>query len=102
MSLWAGETRKGAGHLDAVERLKDWTRARFALTDEETVLVNEASPAVPGWPPLETVVCFWTVDGKRHHFTVYKPVEEVVDADLPPAWLKESLALSEGVQCSCC
>jgi hypothetical protein len=111
MSLWAdtgdasakfGASRKSPGHLDAVERLKDWTRGRFALADEETVLVAEIAIALPGFPPLETIVAFWTVDGTRHHFTVFKPVESVVEEDLPPAWLKDSLALSEGVECACC
>src|SRR5258706_10014405 len=102
MSLWAGRARKGPGHLDAVERLKDWTRERFALGEDETVLVSEIAPAVPGWPALETVVAFWTADGTRHHFKVFKPVEEVAPEDLPPAWLKDSLALSEGIECACC
>ena len=111
MSLWAdapapgarfGAARNGPAHLDAVENLKDWTRARFALTGEETVLVSEIASALPGFPPLETLVAFWTVDGTRHHFRVFKPVEGVVEDDMPPAWLKDSLALSEGVDCACC
>jgi hypothetical protein len=111
MSLWAdtgasgagfGAARKGPGHLEAVERLKDWTRGRFALALDETVLVAEIASAVPGFPPIETTVAFWTVDGARHHFRVFKPVEGVDEDDLPPAWLKDSLALSEGVDCACC
>jgi nitrate reductase delta subunit len=111
MSLWAdaavpgarfGAARKGPGHLDAVERLKDWTRVRFALAAEETVVVSEFAGAAPGFPPLETIVAFWTIDGTRHHFRVFKPVEGVVEDDLPPAWLRESLALSQGVECACC
>ena len=111
MSLWAdiaepgtrfGPLRKGPGHLDAVERLKDWTRARFALGDADTVVVSELARVLPGFPPLETVVAFWTADGTRHHFKVFKPVEGVVEEDLPPAWLKDALALSEGVECACC
>jgi hypothetical protein len=111
MSLWAdagdpgarfGTSRKGPGHLDAVLRLKEWTRARFALDHEETILVSEMARALPGFPPLETVVAFWTAAGTRHHFKVFKPVEGVVEEDLPPAWLKDSLALAEGVDCACC
>ena len=111
MSLWAdagdpgarfGAARKGPDHLDAVERLKESTRARFALGEDETVMVAEIARALPGFPPLETVVAFWTADGTRHHFKIFKPVEGVVDEDLPPSWLKDSLALSEGVECACC
>ena len=111
MSLWTdaadpgarfGAARKPAGHLDAVERLKDWARARFTLGEDDTVVVAEIASALPGFPPLETIVAFWTGDGTRHHFRVFKPVEAVVEDDLPPAWLKDSLALSEGVECACC
>lgn len=110
MSLWTdagnagafGTARKGAIHLSAVEVLKDWTRGRFALGEKDTVMVSEVACTLPGFPPLETVVGFWTDGGVRHHFKVFKPVEDVVAADLPPAWLKGSLALSAGIECSCC
>ena len=88
--------------LEAAESLKDWTRERFALLERETVLVTERNSALPGCPPRETVVAFWTADGTRHHFKVFKPMEEVAPEDLPPAWLKDSLALAEGIECACC
>ena len=111
MSLWAdsgnpggrfGSFRKGPGVVEAAQRVKDWTRARFGLAEDETLVVTEIARALPGFPPLQTSVMFWTAGGTRHHFTVFKPVEEVAETDLPPAWLKESLALSEGVECACC
>ena len=111
MTLWAdasragaafGAMRKGIGHLEAVERVKDATRARFALREDDTVLVSETAATLPGFPPHETKVVFWTADGTRHHFKVFKPVEEVGDTDVPPAWLRESLTAAEGVECSCC
>ena len=110
MSLWAepassgtfGAARKGPAHLAAVERLKDWTRERFALDEGDTVVVSELAPALPGWPPLETVVAFWTGSATRHHYRVFKAVEDVAEDDLPPAWLKGSLALSGGIECACC
>jgi nitrate reductase delta subunit len=111
MSLWAdsanpggrfGSVRKGPAHVEAVRRVKDWTRSRFQLAEEETIVVTELAPSLPGFPPLETVVAFWTADGTRHHFAIFKPMENVVAADIPPAWLKDSLALSEGVECACC
>ena len=109
MSLWSeasgagpfGPSRRGPAHLEAAERLKEWTRARFALGEDDTILVAEAAPALPGFPPLETVVAFWS-GGMRHHYRVFKPVEDVAAEDLPPAWLKASLALSEGIECACC
>lgn len=89
-------------HLVAVERLKDWTRGRFVLTPDETVIVTEGPTTLPGYPPVETLVAFWTLDGTRHHFKVFKPVEQIVEDDFPPPWLKASLAYSEGMQCPCC
>ena len=57
---------------------------------------------LPGCPSLETVIAFWTEGDRRHHFKVFKPVEEVADEDLPPSWLNDTLALAEGVECACC
>jgi len=111
MSLWAdasrapaafGGLRKGAGHLEAVERIKDATRERFSLGPDDTILVGGSEATLPGFPPQETKVVFWTGDGTRHHFKVFKAVEDVADADVPPAWMRESLSGAEGVECSCC
>jgi hypothetical protein len=88
--------------VDAVERVKDWTRNRFQLDEEAIVIVTEGVPKLPGYPPLQTAVSFWTSDSQRHHFAVYKPVTDVAEEDIPPAWMRESLALSEGLTCSCC
>ena len=96
-----GMARKGPAHLAAVERLKDWTRERFSLGGDDTVVVTETASGLPGCPPLETVVGFWT-GGARHHFKVFKPVEAVAADDLPPAWMKPALALAEGIECACC
>jgi nitrate reductase delta subunit len=97
-----GSVRKSPAHLQALARIREWTRERFALQEEETILASELTCALPGCPPLETVVAFWTLDGKRHHFKIFKPVEEVVEDDLPYAWLKEALVVPEGYGCDCC
>jgi hypothetical protein len=111
MSLWAdsgnpggrfGSRRSGPGQLEAAQRVKDWTRERFALSQEETIVVSEIARALPGFPPLQTAIAFWTSDGTRHHFTVFKAMANVAETDIPPAWLKDSLALSDGVECACC
>jgi len=90
------------GNADAVERVKDWTRARFGLGVEDTVLVVELEGSLPGFPPRETLVAFWGADERRHHFKVFKPADQVAEMDLPPAWLKESLAQTGGMECLCC
>ena len=89
-------------HLDAVGRVKDWTRNRFQLDAADIVMVSEVASRLPGHPPLQTAVSFWTDSTSRHHFTVFKRVEDVVVEDIPPAFMKAALALSEGVGCSCC
>jgi hypothetical protein len=93
--------RRGADHAAATERVRDWTRARFALADDDTVMVSEIACTVPGCPPIETHVVFWTAAG-RHHFQVFKPLAAVAEDDLPPAFMKNALTWLEGVECSCC
>jgi nitrate reductase delta subunit len=85
----------------ALDRVRDWVRERFKLSEDETIMVSEVSCAIPGCPPLETVVVFWTAQG-RHHFKIFKPVAEVVEDDLPPAFMKNALVAPEGVDCDCC
>ena len=94
-------SRKSPADGAAPDRVRQWTRARFALTDDETVMVSEIACAVPGCPPIETHVVFWTEQG-RHHFKVFKPLADVVEDDLPPAFMKNALTWIEGIECSCC
>jgi hypothetical protein len=87
---------------EAATLLKRWTRERFALADDVTILVSEIESGVPGFPPLQTVVAFWTAERTHYHFTVFKPLEEVAEDDLPPAWYKDALLVTPGAQCNCC
>jgi nitrate reductase delta subunit len=97
-----GSFKKSPEHLQALERVKEWTRERFKLSQETAILVSEIACTLPGCPPLETVVAFWTADEARHHFKLFKPVEEVLNDDLPFAWLMNSLAVPEGYDGECC
>jgi nitrate reductase delta subunit len=97
-----GFIKKTPQHSAALAQVRAWTRERFKLAEDETILVTEVSCQVPGCPPLETVVAFWTEGDKRHHFKVFKPVAEVVEDDLPPAFMKSALAASEDIDCTCC
>ncbi len=94
--------KKGPEHRHALRRVKDWTRERFRLPDDAAILVTEIACAMPGCPPLETVVAFWTEGDRRHHFKVFKPAVDVVEEDLPPSWMKNALAESEVFGCPCC
>ena len=93
---------KSPERLRAAERVKQWTRARFGLPQDATVSVSQIACAVPGCPPVETAIMFWSAEQKRHHFKVFKPLQEVVEEDLPPGWYQEALAVSEGFQGDCC
>ena len=94
--------RKSAGHIEAVERVREWTRARFGLAADSAVLVSEVACQLPGCPPIETIVAFWAEDGERRQFKLFKPVAEVIDNDLPPAWMKDRLVAVGEFGCNCC
>ena len=87
--------------LEAIERVKEWTRERFRLARDAPVFVSEVTCALPGCPPLETVVGFWSDAATRHHFKVFKPVQDVANEDIPPAWLRDALTVESDAECSC-
>ncbi|HEY8579141.1 MAG TPA: hypothetical protein VIL72_04590, partial [Beijerinckiaceae bacterium] len=82
--------------------VKAWVRARFALEEADVATATQVECSLPGCPPLETVIAFWTADGKRRHYKIFKPIVEVTEDDLPPAWMKDALIVEEGYECSCC
>jgi hypothetical protein len=94
-----GFARNGPAHAQALDRVRTWTRERFKLADEVPIVVAEIACGLPGCPPLETVVAFWTTADRRHQFKLFKPVQEVARDDLPFAWLMDSLAASEISDC---
>jgi hypothetical protein len=94
--------RKNGEHREAAARLREWTRERFALPEDAAILVTEIACALPGCPPRETIVAFWTADAKRHHFKIFKPIREVGCEDLPFAWQRDALAVTDAFECGCC
>jgi hypothetical protein len=93
--------RKGPDRLRAVDQVAEWTRECFKLPKEAVISVAEVVCSLPGCAPLETVVMFWVAE-QRYQFKLFKPVAEVVVDDLPYAWLKDALAVQEGVGWDCC
>ena len=79
--LHDGITKKGIDRSEDQERVLGWTRERFKLDEDETIMVSELPCSDPGCPPVETHVVFWTQAG-RQHFKVYKPLAEVAADDL--------------------
>ena len=100
------EARKDdLGQIEALARVREFVRKRFNLPIDAAIMVSEVECKLPGCPPLETVVAFWTKSEegeKRHHFKLFKRVTEVGYDDLPFAWLKDSLIVPEGFGCECC
>ena len=94
--------RKNVVPRESGARVKLWTRERFGLSDDASVLVAEVACTLPGCPPRETVVAFWTEGDKRHSFKIFKPASEVVEDDIPPSWMKNALADSETIGIGCC
>jgi hypothetical protein len=94
--------RRSPAQQGALEQIEKWTRTRFSLPPAAAVVVTELACTVPGCPPVETVVGFWTEDERRHHFKVFKPAADVAEADLPPYWLKDALRATAVLGCECC
>lgn len=95
-------TVKKSPDREALRQVKAWTRARFSLADDATIMVSELACTIPGCPPIETVVAFWTASDRRHHFKVFKPVVDVTEDDLPPSWMKNALLYDAMLGCECC
>ena len=53
-------SKKSPEHVAALDRVREWVRARFALGEDTAILVAEVACAVPGCPPIETVIAFWS------------------------------------------
>jgi nitrate reductase delta subunit len=86
---------------EILARVREWTRERFKLSGEDAILVSEIACKLPGCPPLETAIAFWS-GGQRHHFKLFKRVVEVKFDDLPYPWMKDDLIVPEGFECECC
>ena len=88
---------------EATLRIEAWVRERFRLAAQDAVLVTEIACALPGCPPLETVIAFWqSGSAQRHHYKVFKPVQQVLAEDLPPWWMKDALLAPPDWDCNCC
>ena len=98
--LWF--VKRSPDYSQALDRVREWTRSRFTLSEDSAILVTELACGLPGCPPIETVVAFWTNVDTRHQFKLFKRVEEVREDDLPPSWMKNALiANEEAAYCGC-
>ncbi len=102
-----GTYKRNPVQVAAFESIEGWTRARFGLAEADAVLVTELTCRLPGCPPLETVIAFWTGQSPetgqpiRHHVKVFKQALDVVEADLPPAWYRPALVVGDDASMDC-
>ena len=85
--------------LENISRVEGLVRERFRVLATDIILVSQDPGAKPGFPLLETNVIFWKNE-TRYRLKIFTSVAEVMDADLPVAWLLPSLEDS-GEGCCC-
>ena len=95
-----GHNRPDDRALAALANIQGWTRGRFKLAPDAAVLVSEVACRLPLCPPLETAIAFWTEDGARRQFRLYKPMLEVVYDDI--GWLIGMPLSHDGAAWECC
>ena len=98
----ANDTENDQTHTGAqiCDRVREWTRVRFGLDKDAAILIAELNCSVPGCPPLETAIAFWTADDVRYQFKLLRPVAEIVQSDI--AWLIGDLNEQETNYWDCC
>ena len=69
----------------AVQQVKDWTRAALRAPDDTAFAVNEIVCADPGCPGIETVVLVMEPGAKTRAYKIPKPLDEVTEQDIGQA-----------------
>jgi hypothetical protein len=70
---------------EASRNVKEWARALWDASEEDTIAVNELRCSEPGCPPVETVVALLRPGDAKQQLRVHKPVIEVTREDLKEA-----------------
>jgi len=102
VSYKLGAARKDDAQRAGLRKIKQWTRERFSLGEDELAIVTEEDVRIPGVPEKQTLIVFQCADGLKRHYRIFKPAAEVCEGDLPPGWMKDALITPEGFECSCC
>lgn len=77
-------------------------QGKIQPSDGATVMVAEINCQVPGCPPIETVIAFWSDPETRYRIKIFKPVADVTEDDLPVSWLLPALLDEDDLGCDCC
>lgn len=84
--------------LDDITRVEGLIRERFRIPDSDIILVSQDAGTKPGFPPVETNVIFFKNE-IRYRLKIFSPVADVMDEDLPIAWLLPSLEDTGEAEC---
>jgi hypothetical protein len=79
------QKRTDPRQAEASRRVKEWARALWSASEDDTIAVNELRCSEPGCPPIETVVALLCAGGAKQQLRVHKPVLEVTHEDLKEA-----------------
>ena len=69
----------------AIQQVKDWTRAALRASEDTAFAVNEIVCADPGCPGIETVILVMEPGAKTRACKVQKPLNDVTEQDLRDA-----------------
>ena len=78
-------------NLEYLQRIEVWVRQRFALRADQIVLVSEEESVLPGFSGPDTTIRFWVDADSRYRIRIFKRSQDVIETDLPPAWLLPGL-----------
>lgn len=67
---------------EQAERIRNWVRTIWALSDDTTVMVTELECREPGCPPIETVIALLEGPGQTRQFKVHKSAQDVDRKDV--------------------
>lgn len=68
--------------IAAIDRVRGWLRATFALDDETTVSITELRCREPGCPPVESVIAIMRPGCSIERHTLAMPTAAISEADV--------------------
>jgi hypothetical protein len=86
MNLFRKAEPAGTKDLEAIARIKEWTRELLGLEEGAAVMVSELTCTEPGCPPLETVIAVFRLGGGSDKRKLHRAIHEVTRGELAAAW----------------
>ncbi|WP_413804699.1 hypothetical protein [Streptomyces sp. OE57] len=83
------------GPSPQLRRLRQSVRRLLGLDEDTAVVIRQLACAVPGCPPLETVIAVLPMTGRARRWTLHTTAEEITEDDLRAALLAHDPKESE-------